>query len=132
MRALDASATPFAADPRFTGAASGVHLAATEDPRLHAYVVAFEPGARTAWHSHERGQLLICTEGTGYVGTRDGRVLELRSGGAVWTDPLEEHWHGAGPGSPMSHVAVQTEEPGRDGVDWLEPVAEHIFEEATR
>jgi quercetin dioxygenase-like cupin family protein len=122
MRLAGNTLTAFGDDPRFTGAVSGLHLAPPEDPQWHAYVVRFEPGARTAWHSHERGRLLIRTEGAGYVGTRDGRLLELRPGVSAWTDPGEEHWHGAGPGSPLTHVAVRTEQPGGESVRWFEPV----------
>lgn len=122
MRRIDSSLNPFGTDPRFTGSVSGLHLAPPEDPRLHAYVVRFDPGGRTAWHAHERGQLLICIDGFGYVGTRDGTVIELRPGVSAWTDPGEEHWHGAGPQSTMTHIAVQTEEPGGDSVRWLEQV----------
>lgn len=122
MRRLDATAAPFTDDPRFTGAVAGRHLTVEDDPQLHTYVVRFEPGARTAWHAHERGQLLVCTDGVGQVGTRDGTVLELRPGVAVWTGAGEEHWHGAADGTAMSHVAVQTETPGGESVQWLEPV----------
>jgi quercetin dioxygenase-like cupin family protein len=122
MRPIDAALTAFGADPRFAGLVSGLHIAPAEDPQLHAYVVHFEPCGRTAWHSHERGQLLICTAGHGYVGTRDGRVTELRPGVAAWTDPGEDHWHGAGPDSPLTHVAVQTEGPGTEAVCWQEQV----------
>ncbi len=124
MRELDANLAVFGADPRFTGPVSGLHIAPAEDPQLHAYVVRFGPGGRTAWHAHERGQLLICTDGFGYVGTRDGRVIGLRPGVAVWTDAGEQHWHGAGADGPMTHVAVQTETPGVDGVDWREAVTD--------
>jgi len=126
MRQIDASLAPFVDDPRFTGTVSGLHMSPAEDPQLHAYVVSFAAGGRTAWHSHERGQLLICTEGRGFVGTRDGNVIELRPGVAAWTDAGEEHWHGAAEDTPMTHVAVQTEEPGSDSVRWLEPVSEAV------
>lgn len=121
MHPIDARLAPFADDLRFTGEVSGVHLRPAGDPELNAYVVHFDSGARTAWHSHERGQLLICTMGAGYVGRRDGTVIELGPGVSVWTEPGEEHWHGAGPDGPMSHVAVQNETPGSTAVDWLEP-----------
>jgi quercetin dioxygenase-like cupin family protein len=122
MRQIDTALTAFANDPRFTGPVSGLHVAPPEDPQLHAYVVRFDAGGRTAWHAHERGQLLICINGFGYVGTRDGDVIELRPGVSAWTDAGEEHWHGAGPQSTMTHIAVQTEAPGNDSVRWLEPV----------
>ncbi len=123
MRAIDYELAAFTADPRFTGAVAGVHMAPEEDDLLHAYVVAFEPCCRTAWHSHERGQLLICSEGRGHVGTRDGRVVELRPGSAVWTDAGEDHWHGAASDSPLVHIAVQTETSGSHSVTWHEEVS---------
>ena len=123
MRKLNVTPLPFIDDPRFTGSVSGLHIAPSEDPQLHAYVVHFQPGGRTAWHAHERGQLLICTAGTGYVGTRGGEVIQLRPGVAVWTDAGEQHWHGAGQRESMTHIAVQTETPGKDSVTWLEAVA---------
>jgi quercetin dioxygenase-like cupin family protein len=131
MRALDASPAAFGTDPRFSGQVSGRHLTMAEDPLLHAYVVQFEAGGRTAWHAHERGQLLIGIAGSGYVGTRDGRVVELRPGVAIWTDAGEDHWHGAGADGPMTHVAVQTETPGGEGVVWHEAVAEVDWRAAT-
>jgi len=122
MRTLDVSASPFTGDPGFTGAVSGVHLARLADPTLHAYVVSFDPGARTAWHAHEHRQLLICTAGAGQVGNRRGDIRQLRPGVAVRTEPGEEHWHGATCIQPMTHVAVQTAAPGSDGSTWAEPV----------
>jgi quercetin dioxygenase-like cupin family protein len=122
MSRTDAALTAFPNDPRFTGQVSGLHLAPPEDPQLHAYVVRIDAGGRTAWHAHERGQLLICIDGFGYVGTRDGHLIELWPGVSAWTDSGEEHWHGTGPQSTMTHVAVQTEAPGSDSVRWLEPV----------
>jgi quercetin dioxygenase-like cupin family protein len=132
MRELAATPTAFGDDPRFDGSVSGRHLTVAEDPQLQAYIVRFEAGSRTAWHAHERGQLLIATSGHGYVGTRDGRVVELRPGVAVWTDAGEEHWHGAGPGGPMTHVAVQTETPGAAGVQWREAVSPADWARAMR
>ncbi|MFG1909658.1 cupin domain-containing protein [Kribbella sp. NPDC048928] len=86
-------------------------------------MVQFEAGGRTAWHVHENGQLLICVDGVGFVGNRDGTVVELRPGSAVWTDAGEQHWHGAGPDRALTHVAVQTEST-EDAVMWFEEVAE--------
>ncbi|MBJ8337959.1 cupin domain-containing protein [Antrihabitans sp. YC3-6] len=124
MKSMAGSMSHFADDPRFTGDVFGAHIAPDGDPQLHAYVVSFQPYGRTAWHSHERGQLLICTAGQGFVGTRDGRRIELRPGVAVWTDAGEEHWHGAGPTDAMTHVAVQTETPDGASVHWHEQVSE--------
>lgn len=68
--------------------------------------VFFAPGARTYWHSHERGQLLHVTSGRGAVATRDGQRQLIGSGDTVWAPPGEEHWHGAAPGSSLLHLAV--------------------------
>ncbi|WP_188940502.1 cupin domain-containing protein [Nakamurella endophytica] len=122
MERLDAVPLPLTADPRFTGAVAGWHHRPDGDPRLHAYVVRFAAGSRTAWHSHAHGQLLVGQSGAGWVGTRDGRVVRLVPGVAVWTDPGEEHWHGADADQAMIHLAVQTAPPGGDSVTWLEPV----------
>lgn len=124
VREIDATLAAFDNDPRFTGSGSVLHIAPQEDPQLQAYVVHFEARGRTAWHAHERGQLLICTAGRGYVATRDGTVIELRPGTAAWTDAGEQHWHGAGPGGPMTHIAVQIEASGGAGVDWREAVSD--------
>lgn len=130
MRTIDGPVISSADDPRFTGSVSGTHFAPDENPQLHAYLMRFEPSGRTAWHSHEHGQLIVCTKGSGYVGTRDGAILELGPGTAVWTDPGQEHWHGAGPASPLTHVAIQTETAGADAVRWFEPVTTMPWETA--
>ena len=132
MRELDATLPDFDNDPRFTGPVSGRHIAPDEDPQLHAYVVRFGASGRTAWHTHERGQLLVCTAGRGYVVTRGGAIIELRPGVAAWADAGELHWHGAGPDGPMSHVAVQTETPGGGGVDWQQAVSASEWAAAMR
>lgn len=124
MHAIDFTPTPFGDDPRFSGTVLGIDHTPESDPRLHAFSVSFAPGSRTAWHSHVRGQLLICTSGRGTVSTRDGVTLTLEPGTAVWTEPGEEHWHGALADSPMSHIAVQTTDPGRNEVSWQEAVDE--------
>lgn len=79
--------------------------------------VVFAPAARTHWHRHQRGQLLLVTTGFGLVQARGGPVEPLRAGDAVWVPPGETHWHGAGPGSLLVHLAISL------GVtEWLEPV----------
>lgn len=123
MNTVDLAPRPLTGS-RFTGTVSGADHVPGSDPRLHVFVVEFAAGGRTAWHSHAHGQLLICTSGRGAVGTRDGRLLALRPGDAVWTEPGEEHWHGADPDAPMTHVAVQTREPDDAGVRWGEPVTD--------
>ena len=94
--------------------------------RLMSGLVTFEPGARTRWHQHPVGQLLIITAGHGRVATWGGPVQEVAAGDVVWIEPGEKHWHGASPTTAMSHIAV-TEAQGGTAVDWLEPVADHQF-----
>ncbi|WP_159998312.1 cupin domain-containing protein [Roseomonas sp. 18066] len=86
-------------------------------------LVTFEPGARTVWHTHPLGQTLIVTAGCGLVQREGGPLEEIRPGDVVWFPPGEKHWHGAGPTTAMSHIAIQERLDGR-AVDWLEPVAD--------
>jgi quercetin dioxygenase-like cupin family protein len=74
---------------------------------IAVYSVHFHPGAHTAWHAHPRGQVLYVTEGTGLVQRRGGEVEQIRAGDTVWTEAGEWHWHGAGPRTFMTHLAVQ-------------------------
>ena len=89
--------------------------------RIRAATVTFEPGARTAWHTHPLGQTLVVLAGLGRAQTWGGPVREIRPGDTVWFPPGEKHWHGAAPGAAMSHLAIQEALDGR-AVDWLEPV----------
>lgn len=89
--------------------------------------VRFTPGARTFWHSHPLGQTLHCTEGLGFVGTRDGRVLMLGPGETVWTPPGEEHWHGATRERLMAHLAMLVAPEGGPSATWLEAVADDVY-----
>jgi quercetin dioxygenase-like cupin family protein len=79
----------------------------SDDAPIAVYSVHFAPGAHTAWHAHPRGQTLHVTEGAGLVQRRGGPVEEIRAGDTVWTDADEWHWHGAGPHTFMTHLAVQ-------------------------
>lgn len=85
--------------------------------------VTFEPGARTAWHTHPLGQTLIVTSGQGWVQRWDGPIEVVRPGDVVWFPPGEKHWHGASPTVAMTHAAIQE---ALDGVavEWLEHVSE--------
>ncbi|MCU1395479.1 MAG: cupin [Ilumatobacteraceae bacterium] len=86
--------------------------------------VRFTPGARTAWHTHPKGQTLYVTDGIGYVGWRGGNVREIRPGDVVYIEPDEEHWHGATADRSMAHVAIQeADETGRV-VTWGEHVTD--------
>lgn len=80
---------------------------ANDTTRASAALVNFEPGARSAWHTHPRGQRLIVTAGTGRIQRRGGAIQEIRAGDVIWTPPGVEHWHGAAPTTAMSHIAIQ-------------------------
>ncbi len=95
----------------------------TGPARAAAASVTFEPGARTAWHTHPLGQTLIITAGCGWVQRDGGAIEEIRPGDVVWFPPGEKHWHGASPTTAMTHIAIQE---GLDGkfVDWMEKVGD--------
>jgi quercetin dioxygenase-like cupin family protein len=84
--------------------------------------VTFEPGARTAWHTHPLGQTLIVTAGCGRVQRWGGPIEEIRPGDVVWIPPSEKHWHGAAPTTAMTHIAIVEKLDGKSS-DWLEKVA---------
>ena len=86
-------------------------------------LVTFEPGARTAWHTHPAGQTLIVTAGLGWVQREGGPIEEIRPGDVVWFEPNEKHWHGASPNKAMSHMAIQEELDGAV-VTWMEKVSD--------
>ncbi|MCI5083214.1 MAG: cupin domain-containing protein [Saprospiraceae bacterium] len=88
--------------------------------------VTFEPGARTAWHTHPAGQTLIITSGLGLVQKEGGSIEEVRPGDVVWFAPNEKHWHGAAPNKAMSHIAIQEEVDG-EVVTWLEKVTDEQY-----
>jgi quercetin dioxygenase-like cupin family protein len=88
--------------------------------------VTFEPGARTAWHTHPLGQTLIVTFGCGLVQREGGPIEQIRAGDVVWFPPGEKHWHGASPTAGMSHIAIQESLYGKN-VDWLEKVSEQQY-----
>jgi len=99
---------------------------APEPARVVGASVTFEPGARTAWHTHPLGQTLVVTAGCGRAQRWGGPIEEIRPGDVVWFAPGEKHWHGAGPETAMMHIAVQEKLEGRT-VDWLEPVSEEQY-----
>jgi quercetin dioxygenase-like cupin family protein len=86
--------------------------------------VRFAPGARTAWHSHPKGQTLYVTDGIGFVASRGGKVTEIRPGDVVFIEPGEEHWHGATVDRFMAHVAMQEADDHAQVVTWLEHVSD--------
>src|SRR4028119_590881 len=92
----------------FTGAVRVDPLFQAADPaRVAGALVTFEPGARTAWHTHPLGQTLVVTSGFGWAQREGGPVEEIRPGDVVWSPPGEKHWHGATPATGMSHIAIQ-------------------------
>jgi quercetin dioxygenase-like cupin family protein len=108
----------------FTGAVRVDPLFHAPDPaRVTGGSVTFEPGARTAWHAHPLGQTLIVTAGCGWVEREGGPVEEIRPGDVVWIPPGVKHWHGAGPTTSMTHIAIQEKLDG-NVVEWLEQVTD--------
>ena len=85
--------------------------------------VTFEPGARTAWHTHPLGQTLVVTAGCGLVQTWHGPAKQIRPGDVVWFPPGEKHWHGAAPNMAMTHIAIVEEIDGK-GAEWMEKVSD--------
>lgn len=107
----------------FTGAVRIDPLFQAPPPaRVAGASVTFEPGARTAWHTHPLGQTLVVTSGRGLVQRWDGPVEEIRPGDVVWFGPGEKHWHGASPTTAMTHIAIQERLDGKV-VEWLEQVS---------
>ncbi|MBV2186389.1 MAG: cupin domain-containing protein [Rhizobium sp.] len=108
----------------FTGMVRMDPLFQAEAPaRANGVCVTFEPGARTAWHTHPLGQTLIVTAGLGLVQREGGPVEEIRPGDVVWFAPGEKHWHGASPTVAMTHIAIHEALDGKT-VDWLEQVSD--------
>lgn len=99
--------------------------------RVGGGIVTFEPGARTAWHTHPLGQTLIVTSGTGWVQRDGGPVEEIRTGDVVFIPPGVRHWHGASATTPMSHVAI-AESHGGKSVDWMEQVPQQQYQRVPR
>jgi quercetin dioxygenase-like cupin family protein len=111
----------------FTGAVRVDPLFEAPEPaRVRAALVTFEPGARTAWHTHPLGQTLIVTSGFGWVQRDGGPVEEIRPGDVIWFPPGEKHWHGATSTTGMSHIAIQEALNGST-VDWMERVSDQQY-----
>lgn len=111
----------------FTGNVKLEPLVEAANPsRVRAASVTFEPGARTAWHTHPLGQTLIVTAGLGWAQTDGGPVEEIKPGDVIWFAPGEKHWHGASASSAMTHVAIQEALDGK-AVDWLEQVSDEQY-----
>jgi quercetin dioxygenase-like cupin family protein len=117
-----------AGDPQwFTG---NVRLDPLFEPRAPARAwgasVTFEPGARTAWHTHPLGQILIVTSGKGLAQRQGGPVEGIQPGDVIWISPGEKHWHGATPTTAVTHIAIQEQKDGKM-VDWMEKVSDEQY-----
>ncbi len=104
-------------DPQFDAAAPA---------RVNGAHVTFEPGARTAWHTHPLGQTLVVTSGCGRAQRLGGPIEEIRPGDVIWFAPGEKHWHGAAPTTAMTHYAIQEKLNGK-AVDWMEHVTDELY-----
>jgi quercetin dioxygenase-like cupin family protein len=98
----------------------------TAPARIGGAVVTFEPGARTAWHTHPLGQTLIVTYGFGWAQREGGSIEEIRPGDVVWFPPGEKHWHGATRTTAMTHIAIAEALDGKS-VDWMEKVTDEQY-----
>jgi len=111
----------------FTGTVRIDPLFEAPDPaRVRGARVTFEPGARTAWHTHPLGQMLIVTSGRGWAQRWGGPIEEIRPGDVVSFPPGEKHWHGATPTTTMTHIAIQEALDGKP-VDWMEKVSDEEY-----
>jgi quercetin dioxygenase-like cupin family protein len=111
----------------FTGTVRIDPLLTTEAPARTAVAsVTFEPGARTAWHTHPLGQTLLVTAGCGWAQREGGPVEEIHPGDVIWFPPGERHWHGATPTTAMTHIAIQENLDGKV-VDWMEKVTDEQY-----
>jgi quercetin dioxygenase-like cupin family protein len=99
--------------------------------RVLSVSVTFEPGARTAWHTHPLGQNLIVTSGCGVVQSWGGPVAQIRPGDVIWCPPGEKHWHGATETTAMTHIAIVEQLDGK-AVDWMEKVSDAEYAAAAR
>ena len=100
---------------------------ATGPARAAGNAVTFEPGARTAWHTHPLGQTLIVTFGCGWVQREGGPIEEIRPGDVVWFEPGEKHWHGASATTALQHIAINEALDGK-AVDWMEHVNDEEYQ----
>lgn len=129
MQITRCGSQPSAAGPAdyFTGVVRiDAPFAGVEPARIGGATVTFEPGARTAWHTHPFGQTLIVTAGHGWVQRDGGPVEEISSGDIVWIAPGEKHWHGATATTAMTHIAI-AEKLNGSPVDWMEKVTDEQY-----
>lgn len=127
IKRAGSQASTTGSDSYFTGQVRVDPLHTAPDPaRVAMALVTFEPGARTAWHTHPLGQTLIVTTGCGRVQLEGQPVQVIHPGDVVWIAPHERHWHGAGPKTSMSHIAIQERE-GDSPVTWMEHVTDEQY-----
>ena len=134
MQITRVGSTPSAKGPGdwFTGSVRIDSLFNPNDARrAAAALVTFEPGARTAWHTHPLGQTLIITSGVGWVQKEGGRVEEIHPGDIIWFEPNEKHWHGATSKNGMTHIAIQENLNGKI-VEWMEKVTDKEYQSAIK
>jgi len=111
----------------FTGSVQVQELFPAYDPsRTSGGKVTFEPGARSAWHTHPFGQILIVTDGTGWIQQWGGPIEEIRKGDVIWIPAGVKHWHGATPSTSMTHIAIQEQLNGK-AVEWMEKVTDQQY-----
>jgi quercetin dioxygenase-like cupin family protein len=129
MNIMRSGSQPSAKGPGeyFTGAVRiDMPFKGTTPARIGGAIVTFEPGARTAWHTHPLGQTLIVTSGLGWVQSEGGPKEDIRAGDIVWIPPGEKHWHGATATTSMTHIAIAEALDGKT-VDWMEKVSDTQF-----
>jgi quercetin dioxygenase-like cupin family protein len=129
LKILKPSELPSSAGPDeyFTGSVKVTPLVQGEEPScLQCAAVGFQPGARSAWHTHPKGQLLIVTDGSGLIQEWGKAVRRIQKGDVIWTPPNVKHWHGAAPESAMTHTAAQEALNGKV-VEWMEKVTDKEY-----
>ena len=129
MQITKAGSKPSVKGPEdwFTGSVRIDPLFESNDARRGASAnVTFEPGARTAWHTHPLGQTLIVTAGSGWIQREGGPIEQIYPGDVVWFEPNEKHWHGATATTGMTHIAIQENLDGKV-VDWMEKVSDEQY-----
>jgi quercetin dioxygenase-like cupin family protein len=129
MQLKRAGSQPSAKGPEeyFTGTVRIDPLHAAPEPaRVSCAYVTFEPGARSAWHTHPLGQILVVTSGCGWTQCEGEPIVEIRAGDTIWCPPGHKHWHGATPTTAMTHMAIQESLDGK-AVHWLEKVTDDQY-----
>jgi quercetin dioxygenase-like cupin family protein len=127
IKRLDSRTSTKGSDEWFTGTVRIDPLFEAPEPaRVRGASVTFEPGARTAWHTHPLGQTLIVISGLGWAQYEGGPIEEIRPGDVIWFAPAEKHWHGATPTTAMTHIAIQEALNGKT-VEWMEQVTDQDY-----